>query len=155
MNDSRFLLDYGFKHVTAIDEVPMADDIAATFPTERFDYIISSFEDFAFPSEEFDLVNAQNSLSFIPPDQFDRVFESVLWSLKRGGVFAGQLVGDRDDWVSSRPDMTFSNAEKIEKRFTQMKLLAFREGEEDRRTAATQHRHFIRFIVQRPMGSSS
>ena len=43
------------------------------------------------------------------------------------------------------------------RRYTQMKLLEFREGEEDRRTAegATQPRRFIRLIVQRPKGSSS
>lgn len=156
LNDVRFLLAKGFKHVTAIDEILMANEVALTFPAHRFDYIKSSFEDFDFPREKYDLVNAQNSLSFIAPDQFDRVFGSVLLSLKKGGVFAGQLVGDQDDWASRRLDMTFSTAEQTEQRFALVDVIEFDEGEEDVRLedGSIKHRHFIRFIIQRPVDHS-
>lgn len=156
MNDVRFLLAKGFKHVAAIDEILMANEVAATLPPHRFDYIKSSFEDFDFPREGYDLVNAQNSLSFIAPDQFDRVFGSILLSLKKGGVFAGQLVGNQDDWAPRRPDMTFCTAEQTEQRFAELDVVEFDEGAEDLVLAdgSIKHRHFIRFIVQRPVGGS-
>jgi len=46
LNDSAFLLSQGFSHVTAVDKVPVAIEIAKQFPKEKFEYVISSFEDY-------------------------------------------------------------------------------------------------------------
>ena len=67
LNDSIYLLGEGFKHVTAVDKEPMALEIAKNLPSDKFEYVIKSFETFEFPKEKFDLINAQCSLPFISP----------------------------------------------------------------------------------------
>jgi tellurite methyltransferase len=55
--------------------------------------------------EAVDLVNASLSLFFVPPAKFVPTWERIVASLKPGGRFCGQLLGDRGDWAP-QPDMT-------------------------------------------------
>ena len=42
LNDSMYLLSAGYKHVTAVDKVSIAEDIAKTLPIDTFKYVIST-----------------------------------------------------------------------------------------------------------------
>src|ERR1700733_3592381 len=55
LNDSAYLISEGFKHVTALDKTPVAQEIAEKFPKDVFKYVTASFEDFDFPKNTFDL----------------------------------------------------------------------------------------------------
>jgi trans-aconitate methyltransferase len=46
-----------------------------------------------------DLVHAGFSLFFAPPDRFAETWAVVTRTVRSGGVFAGQLLGVRDDWA--------------------------------------------------------
>ncbi len=59
---------------------------------------IVRFEEVILP-EAVDFVNASFSLPFCPPDQFPKLWEKIVLSLRSGGRFCGQLFGDRDSWA--------------------------------------------------------
>lgn len=151
LSDSIHLLDLGFRHVTALDGEPIAQEIADSLPADRFDYVISSFEDFAFPRTAFDLLNAQYALPFIRPDQFDRVFAAILVALRPGAILTGQLFGDRDDWVGT-PNMTFHTRSEAEALLAPLTVLSFREEDDPNSqtlNGTPKHWHLYHFIARK------
>lgn len=149
LNDSIFLLREGFRKVIALDREPVAQEIAAALPHERFEYVISSLETFDFPVP-FDLVNAQYSLPFINPEQFESVFYKIISALNDSGIFVGQFFGDRDGWTLNNK-MTFHNKEQVEKLLSGHEIILLEEKENDRPTAsgAMKHWHIFDFIIRK------
>ncbi len=147
LNDTVFLLKQGFEHVTAVDREPVAKEIAAALPADRFEYVIATFETFPFPTKTFDLVNAQYALPFIAPEKFAEVFANITNSLVEGGVFTGQLFGDRDGW-SAKPGMTFHTLAQAKELLSGLEILSFEEEENDQPTAAgvMKHWHVFHFV---------
>ncbi len=150
LNDSMYLLSEGFAHVTALDKEPVAEEIAKTLPQDKFTYVIQSAEDFTFPKDAHNLINAQFSLPFISPIRFDDVWKEITASLKKGGLFVGQLFGDRDEW-STNKNMTFHSKKEAEKLLAYFHVVDFEEDEEDRPTAAgnLKHWHVFHFIARK------
>jgi SAM-dependent methyltransferase len=50
-----------------------------------------------------DLVNASFALPFCRPEAFPALWSWITRTLRSGGVFAGQMFGDRDEWAPVRP----------------------------------------------------
>lgn len=151
LNDAIYLLEAGFAQVTALDAEPIANDIAARLPAERFAYVIARFEDFAFPVDRYDLLNAQYALPFIAPQQFDRVFGAILASLKPGGILTGQLFGDRDDWAGTA-GMSFHTIETAQTLLSPLEILSFREEDDPHSqtlSRTSKHWHLYHFIALR------
>ena len=150
--DTKFLLDKGFR-VTALDISPQVSEYLKDFPhQENLDLIISSFEDFNFEKEKYDLVNAQLSLPFTNRDEFDEVFSKMKDSIKRGGIFVGQLFGVNDDWNKSKTTkMTFHTKEEAQVLFNNMELLKFIEKDYDGTIAngTPKHWHVFHIIAQK------
>ena len=107
LNDVRYLISQNFKHITAVDSTPVASEIIGNFPPETVSYVISTFEDFNFDENKYDLINAQYSLPFNRQDTFDKVFKSIVSSLKDGGILTGQFFGVRDEWNVPEHKMNF------------------------------------------------
>jgi tellurite methyltransferase len=61
---------------------------------------IARFEDAAWP--QADLVNASFSLFFTAAESFAPLWRKLVDSLKPGGRFAGQLLGEHDSWAGRR-----------------------------------------------------
>lgn len=151
LNDTIHLLDIGFRHVTALDGEPIAQEIADSLPADRLDYLIAGFEEFAFPRGAYDLLNAQYALPFIRPDVFDRVFAAILASLKPGGVLTGQFFGDRDDWVGT-PNMTFQTLDEAKCLLSPLTVLSFREEDDPNSqtlNGTSKHWHLYHFIARK------
>jgi tellurite methyltransferase len=150
LNDTVYLLSDGFNHVTAVDKEPVAKEIAIQLPPEKFQYVISSLEKYAFPIESFDLVSAQYALPFIPSEHFDEVWGLIRKSLKTDGIFTGQLFGDRDEWSGSK-NMTFHTVVEARKLLSDFELISFEEEEADKATAAgiMKHWHVFHFIARK------
>jgi tellurite methyltransferase len=148
LQDSKHLLNEGFDRVVAVDSEESVRDIV--HEEDGLEVVISPFEDFNFPKEKFSLVNAQYSLPFTNPNSFVDVFESIVNSLKEGGVFVGQFFGIRDGW-SNNPKMTFLTKEQIEVLFNGLEVLKLEEIENDGKTAAgeNKHWHIFDFIVKK------
>lgn len=151
LNDTRFLLDEGFASVIALDGAPLAQDIADTFPADRFRYAIASFEQFDFPVGAYDLVNAQYSLPYIPPEHFDAVFARIVASLKPGGILTGQLFGNFDDWVGTS-GMTFHTLAQARTVLGDLRPLEFEENDEPNSSTLSgkpKHWHYYDIIARR------
>jgi hypothetical protein len=151
LNDVKFLVSKGFKHITAVDSKPLAQDIIQNFPPEIVSYVISTFEDFDFVENKYDLINAQYSLPFNPEATFERVFNSITSSLKTGGILTGQFFGERDQWNVSGHKMNFQTHEQVEKLLSGLEIIYFTEEEADRPTAKgdIKHWHIFHFIVKK------
>ncbi|MDB5266579.1 MAG: class SAM-dependent methyltransferase [Parcubacteria group bacterium] len=149
LNDTRYLLSVGFEHVTAVDKNPVSGEVLEQLPAEKVTYEISSFEDFDFVEGAYDLINAQYSLPFTSKGKFNDVIQSIIKSLKPGGVFVGQFFGDRDEWNVEGRDMTFQTKEEAESLLQGLKIAEFSEEEKDGKTAAgeTKHWHVFHFIA--------
>lgn len=149
LNDTRFLLDESFD-VTALDGEPIAQAVADTLPPDRFRYVISSFESFAFPAAAFDLVSAQYALPFVRPDHYDRVFAAARNALRPGGIITGQFFGDRDDWVGT-PNMTFHTEQQARERLSGLEIIGFTEEDDpgsQTLSGQAKHWHLFHFIAR-------
>ncbi|MBP6904494.1 MAG: class I SAM-dependent methyltransferase [Candidatus Pacebacteria bacterium] len=151
LNDTKYLLSANFKHVTALDSAPLAQEVADTLPTDRFMYSINKFADFDFPSNGYDLINAQYALPFNPPETFERVFNDIVDSLRQGGIFVGQLFGVRDEWNIPNSGKNFHTREDVQKLLSNLKIIHFEEEERERKTAAgpMKHWHVFHFIARK------
>ncbi len=151
LNDVRYLVSVGFKHITAIDSKPIAKDIIKNFPSEIVSYTISTFEDFNFIERKYDLINAQYSLPFNPQNTFERVFKSITHSLKDGGILTGQFFGIKDEWNVPGNEMNFQTREEAENLLSGLEIVDFQEEEADRNTAKgdMKHWHVFHFIVKK------
>jgi SAM-dependent methyltransferase len=61
-----------------------------------------------------DLINASFALPFCHPDHFGKLWKWIGQTLTPGGIFAGQLFGDRDEWARVRPQSHFAKREVLD-----------------------------------------
>ena len=150
LNDTRYLLEQGFD-VTVIDKSPLMEQEAKNIKNERLHALTAGFEDFNFPKEEYDLASAMFALPFTAPAHFDEVFEKIKGSLKKGGIFCGQLFGDRDEWKTNS-NMTFHTKEQAQDLLSDLEVISFKEDEKDDKTAKGEmkHWHVFHIIARKP-----
>lgn len=150
-NETRALLKAGW-YVHAMDKEPSAIDrvraIGADYPVGQLEATQMQFEELKLlPSVH--LIYAGLSLPFCRPDSFGRLWEMVVSALEPGGVFAGHLFGDRDDW-SANPKMTFHRAAEVESLGAGLDVVFFREIEEDGKSLqGPKHWHRYEAIFQK------
>ena len=149
LRDTRYLLNYGFD-VTVIDNSPLLEQEASRINNDKLHAYIVSFEDFNFPKNEYNLASAMFALTFCDPNHFDVVFEKIKDSLKPGGIFCGQLFGDRDKW-SNNIKMTYPSKDRLVKLLTGFEVISFVEKETDDKDANDEVRcgHVFQFIVRK------
>ena len=76
---------------------------------------IARFEDATWLSA--DLINASFTLFFGPADGFPTLWQKIIDSLKPGGRFAGQLLGERDSWAA-QPDVAIHDRAALDRLLT-------------------------------------
>lgn len=135
MNESRYLFEQGFSKVVAVDSEPKFFEFCEKLKSHNLTCIVSTFDKFNFPKEEYDLVNAQFALPFNPPETFGEVFSRIRESIRKGGIFAGQLFGIRDEWNKQGTGMTFHTKQEAEELFGEMDIIELEEVEKDDKTA--------------------
>lgn len=118
-------------------------------PGARLDTRLARFEATRWP--EADLVNASFALPFCPPAAFAVVWWQVLRSLRPGGRFAGQLLGDRDDWARE-PGITHVREEEVEALLAGLDVEWLWEEETDSVTprGRAKHWHVFHVVARRP-----
>jgi tellurite methyltransferase len=129
--DTLELLGRGWR-VLAVDLMPEAfEHLLARVPAgqaPRLRTLVGRFEEIELPA--CDLLNASFALPFCEPDRFGAVWDKVAGSVRTGGRFAGQLFGDRDDWVRCGDRCHFPRPQ-VERMFRDFVLEHFREEEKD------------------------
>jgi len=118
--------------------VPVAD-------AARLEARVVRFEDLG-PLPGADLVHAAWSLPFCSPASFPRLWASIVAALRPGGVFAGQLFGNRDSWAAE-PDMTFHTEAAARAVLSPLETLVLREEENDGEDALGNPKHWHAFHV--------
>jgi tellurite methyltransferase len=152
LNDTKYLLQERFKHVTAVDREAVARDLARTLPRRRFTFTRSAFEDYGFPKNTFDIVTAQYSLPFVQATKFKTIFTKIKRSLVVDGVFTGQFFGDRDDWNVPPRTLTFLARQEVEYLLADMEILELAEEERDSPTVTSKqlkHWHLFHLIAKK------
>lgn len=147
MVDTKYLVEQGFNHVTAVDASDTAKEIYQTLPSDKVDYIISSFADYTFTPNTYDLINAQFSLPFNPQDSFSEVFTKLKSSLKKGGIFVGQFFGPNDDWNDNRKTMTFVTKEEVATLLSDLEIIEMVEEENDTKPLVGEIKHWHIFNI--------
>lgn len=125
-NETRALLQAGWD-VLAIDResaaIEMVHAIGLDYPTAKLETATQRFESLeSLPPSS--LIHAGMALPFCHPDHFEKFWSVVMSALLPGGVFVGQLFGDKDDWAS---DTTRTFRSELEARvlFQGLSLKAF------------------------------
>ncbi len=145
LRDTKLLLQKGFD-VTVIDKSPLVEKEAAEIKSERLHVVVTSFEDFKFPVDEYTLASAMYSLPHCDPAHFEKVITNIKSSLKKGGIFCGQMFGDHDQW-SKTVGMTYLTADEARRYLSDMEIISFNEVET--KEGETKHWHIFDFIARK------
>lgn len=145
--DSRFLLAEGWR-VVAIDKTPGLGERIGLDAGPRLDARDTTFADVDdLPAA--DLVFAGYSLPFATEAEFTHVWSQLTAALVPGGVFAGQLFGDRDDWAHL-DDVRTHTAEQVRDLLAGWHVLLLDEVERDGPSGrGPKHWHVFDIIARR------
>lgn len=145
LSDARYLLQKGFD-VTVIDQSPLLEKEASKIATDRLRALVTSFEDFHFPVDEYILASAMQCLSYCEPEHFSRVIMDIKSSLKKGGVFCGQMI-DGYDQESKSMHRTYQTADEAREYLKDLEIISFQEEETEE--GRTKHWHIYNFIARK------
>jgi len=146
--DTKALLELGFK-VTAIDYDPKVETYLKRLPRQdNLIFICIPFEEFNFPIATYNLINAAFSIPYTPRDKFNNVFDKMKKSLKKDGIFVGQLFGAHDDWAKSpTTKTTFHTKEEVQLLFSDMELIRLIEKDYDGTLSDGTPKHWHSFHI--------
>jgi len=149
LNDSRYLLEKGFKQVIALDK-EVSSMLIKEFDDKNFIFKKCAAEDYAFPTESFDLINAQFVMPFVPKQKMDKLIKAIKKALKSRGIFTGQFFGPKDSWSNRKDTQVYSRTE-VDNFLDELDILFFDEEEKDDRAAfqAMKHWHIFHFIARK------
>lgn len=96
----------------------------------------------------YELVNSSFALPFCEPAQFLDLWMRITAATRPGGLFCGQLFGERDGWASK--GVTVIKPADLQWLLQDWEVLQHREEEEDGQTAVGQPKHWhIHHLVLR------
>lgn len=149
--ESVFLLENGFKKVTAVDSSEETKGFAEGLDSERFTLEVSAYQDFVFLRNAYDFINAQYALPFHGPDNFEDFIERIKDSIKLKGFFVGQFFGINDDWHKGGRDLAFQTKEEAMELLSGLEIIEFNEEEKEGQTALgkAKHWHLFHFIAKK------
>lgn len=149
--DAKYLLTEGFQKIVSIDQSTTWLRRAKQLTSDNFQFQNIAVQDYRFPKRQFDFVSAQFILPFLGPKQFPLTWNSIRLSLKKGGVFSGQLFGNRDGWNTKDTQMIFFSKRGLKKLFEGYEVLQCYELEQDGTEAIgnKQHWHVFNFILKK------
>ncbi|GLZ84611.1 tellurite resistance protein [Metapseudomonas resinovorans] len=101
------------------------------------------FETMPLPAAQ--LVNSSFALPLCPPEAFPSLWQAICGALPTGGLFAGHLFGERDDWANN--GITILRRRQLEELLSGWDVLMLEEKEEDGVTAKGRNKHWHLFSV--------
>lgn len=140
-------------HVHAVDSLPdTRERLLAIVPPDvdgRLSIEVRAFQDLrALPPAR--LIFAGYSLPFIHPDRFGDFWAVMLGALRRQGVLAVNLFGDRDSWADI-PEWNFHNEEAARQLFAGLEILKFDVYDDDGQSfRGPKHWHIYDVIARKP-----
>jgi len=149
LNESKYLLNFGFKKVIAIDNEENPD-LISEINNNAFSFEKTTIEDYDFPNDCFDLINAQFVLPFVKKDKINKVIIGIKHSLKNDGIFVGQFFGIKDGW-NNRAGVCIYTEKEVKDFLSNLDVIYFQEEEKDGQTAmdGEKHWHIFHFIAEK------
>jgi trans-aconitate methyltransferase len=147
--DTVAMLDRGWE-VLAIDAEPDAiERLRRRAPTDSLLRTeLSPMEEVIVPPVE--LVWASYSLFFCDPGRFAEVWSRIRAAVRPGGIFAGELLGDRDTWASIPGHSAFART-AAEALFEGWIVERFEEEENDGEAfSGPKHWHYFHAVARPP-----
>lgn len=144
--DTLYLLSQGWR-VYAIDaELEALSRVEQNVPETERNRVTPMLMQFEKPSlPPADLVNSSYAMPFCSPKAFSAFWDSVSASLWEGGILAGQLFGDRDQWASWPPNrerISFHARPEVERLLSGWEIIELGEAEFDGTTATGEPKHW-------------
>jgi len=149
LNESKYLLNSGFKKVIAIDGEENSD-LISEINNSAFSFAKTTIEDYNFPNNYFDLINAQFVLPFVKKDKINKAMIDIKHSLKNDGILVGQFFGIKDSW-NSHGGVCIYTEKEIKYFLSDLDVIYFQEEEKDGQTAmdGEKHWHIFHFIAKK------
>ncbi|MBM4108969.1 MAG: class I SAM-dependent methyltransferase [Phycisphaerae bacterium] len=145
--DTLELLRRGWR-VVALDGHPMAIELLTSrVPPDQAPLLtarVEPFEASAWPRCR--LLNCSFALPFCEPREFPGLWRRIADSIEPGGLFAGQLFGDRDSWAGL-PDRTHHRRGDLDGLFAGFLIEQLIEEERDDVTVEGEPKHWHVFHV--------
>jgi len=96
-----------------------------------------------------DLLNSSFALPFCAPERFPLLWTGITAAVRPGGLFCGQLFGERDSWASK--GVTVVDAAALQRLLRDWDVLLHRDEEADGHTAVgrPKHWHIHHLVLQR------
>jgi SAM-dependent methyltransferase len=118
-------------------------------PDAKLETTVARFEDVDWPKT--DLVNASFSLFFTAPGAFPALWRKLSESIRMGGRFAGQLLGERDSWAGRGNILYFERA-GLDRLLTGFVVEMLEIEEEDSVTprGEAKHWHLYHLVLRKP-----
>jgi tellurite methyltransferase len=114
----------------------------------RLTTVVSPMEDVNLPDAS--LVWASYSLCFCDPTRFPGVWQRIRDAVIPGGLFAGQLLGDRDTWAAER-EMPWFDEERVGSLFDGWAVERFEiEDEDGEAWGVRKHWHVFHVVARKP-----
>ena len=156
-NDTIHLLDHGYV-VVALDSTRAAVRMTHVRAMEAghgasLNAVVGPFESLRPAKRSAALIHAGFSLPFSDPRHFDALWQAIFESLVSGGLFVGQLFGDRDEWADKGGEVAhvFHTRKEVERLIDPFERVALEEVERDGQVAdgTPKHWHVFHMILRR------
>lgn len=145
--DTVYLIRKGW-NVLSIDREDVESRITKNLTEvelKRFRFSKQKFEDIEL--EKNNLVVANFSLPFCNKNDFKELWNKINDSILKDGYFVGNFFGDKDEWKSTKEEMTFLTKEQVIELFKDFEIIEFKEVEKDGFTGLGKMKHWHIFNV--------
>ena len=90
-------------------------------------------------------------MPFNNPETFPAVFANIVGSLKKGGIFTGQLFGNNDEWNRGDGKYNFHTKEQVQDLLSSLEIIELTEEEKDEPKAngVIKHWHIFNIIARK------
>lgn len=147
--DTLTLLERGWQVLAVDAETAALSELRQRVPTAlnaRLDTRQARFE--TLELGHYDLVNSSFALPFCQPARFAELWARLTAATRPGGLFCGQLFGERDSWA--RKGVTVVSTVELQHLLGAWEVLHRREEEEDGHTPVGRPKHWhIHHLVLR------
>ncbi|MEK7564592.1 MAG: class I SAM-dependent methyltransferase [Patescibacteria group bacterium] len=149
--ESKFLIKKGFKKVVAVDSAKEVKKFVEDFNNKKLEFHSISFQEFLFEKDIYDLINAQFALPFYGSTGFNSFIKKIKSSLKKDGIFVGELFGKKDSWNNKDTELVFHTKQQALSLFKDLEIIEFIEEEKDGLAASgvKKHWHIFHFILRK------
>ena len=106
---------------------------------------IDCFETLTLPVS-VDLINASFCLPFCPPEHFSTLWQTMVRSLRQGGRFCGQLIGELDSW-STYPNVNYHTRHQIDTLLEPFNVELLTEESHPGKTAVGEEKYWHLFHI--------